>query len=228
MDSSFDMANDVDRILAKESSLFNTVYPFFSFFVQEAKLRSQDREIDRIMSSFILDPYSVLDIQPGVPPEEIKKVFRKKSLLIHPDKTKNPRASDAFDRLKKAEGELMDDKKRGSLDNLIAAARKAVISEQKLDENSDYIKGDRFWIDVREMTKKFLIDDELRRRRAKKLQMEQEGRERKEAEDAATEAKRKREAEKEWEATRESRIDNWRNFSKTGPEKKRKKMKVLG
>jgi DnaJ family protein C protein 8 len=222
------MASDVDRLLAKESSLFNTVYPFASLFVQEAKLRPQDREIDRIMSSFILDPYSVLDIQPGVPPEEIKKVFRKKSLLIHPDKTKNPRASDAFDRLKKAEAELMDDKKRGSLDSLIAAARKAVIKEQNLDENTDYIKGDRFWIDVREMTKKFLIDDELRRRRARKLQMEQEGRERQEAEDAANEAKRKRDAEKEWEATRESRIDNWRNFSKTGPEKKRKKMKVLG
>ena len=222
------MSNDVDRILAKESSLFNTVCPFLSLSVPEAKLRSQDREIERIMSSFILDPYSVLDIQPGVPPEEIKKVFRKKSLLIHPDKTKNPRASDAFDRLKKAEKELMDDTKRGSLDNLIAAARKAVITEQKIDEKTDYIKGDLFWTDVREKTKKFLIDDELRRRKAKKLQMEQEGRERQEAEDAANEAKRKREAEKEWEATRESRVDNWRNFSKTGPEKKRKKMKVLG
>lgn len=225
------MANDVDRILAKESSLFNTVFSSSPFMVMmQAKLRSQDREIERIMSSFILDPYSVLDIQPGVPPEEIKKVYRKKSLLIHPDKTKNRRASDAFDRLKKAEAELMDDKKRASLDNLIAAARKAVITEQKIDEknNSDILRSDRFWMDVREKTKKFLIDDELRRRKAKKLQMEQEGRERQEAENAANEAKRKREAEKEWEATREDRVHNWRNFSKTGPEKKKKKMKMLG
>jgi DnaJ family protein C protein 8 len=180
------------------------------------------------MSSFILDPYSVLDIQPGVPPEEIKKVYRRKSLLIHPDKTKNVRASDAFDRLKKAEAELMDDKKRGSLDNLIAAARRAVIKEQKLDENSDYIKTDAFWVYVREKTKQFLIEDELRRRKAKKLQMEQEGREKKEAEDAANEAKRKREDEKEWEATRETRVDNWRTFKKTGGERKKKKLNVLG
>jgi DnaJ homolog subfamily C member 8 len=180
------------------------------------------------MTSFILDPYSVLDIQPGVPPDEIKKVYRKKSLLIHPDKTKNPRASDAFDRLKKAEAELMDDKKRESLDNLIAAARKAVIFEQKLDQNSDYIKSDEFWGVVRQKTKQFLIDDELRRRKAKKLQMEQEGRERHEAEEAEKEAKRKREAEKEWEETREERVDSWRSFKKTGPERKKKKMKVLG
>ena len=191
---------------------------------------AQDKEIDRIMTSFILDPYSVLDLQPGVPPEEIKKVYRRKSLLIHPDKTKNPRASDAFDRLKKAEAELSDDKKRESLDNLIAAARKAVISELKIDEktNGDYLRTDEFWGHVREKTKRFLIEDELRRRKAKKLQMEQEGRERQEAENAAMEAKRKREAEKEWEETREERVADWRNFRKTGPQKKQKKMKVLG
>jgi len=188
----------------------------------------QDKEIDRIMSAFILDPYSVLDTQPGVPPEEIKRIYRKKSLLIHPDKTKNPRATEAFDRLKKAEAELMDDKKRTNLDNLIAAARRAVIEEQKINDNDDYIKSERFWLDVRERTKRFLVEDELRRRKAKKLQMEQEGRVQREAEEAAAEAKRKREAEKEWEDTRQERVDNWRNFQKTGTEKKRKKMKVLG
>ena len=222
------MSSDIDRLLAKESSLFNTVRHPLYFLRELANSALQDREIDRIMNSFILDPYSVLDLQPGVPPEEIKKLFRRKSLLIHPDKTKNPRASDAFDRLKKAEAELMDDTKRSSLDNLIAAARKAVIKEQKLDESSDYIKGDVFWKDVREKTKRFLIEDELRRRKAKKLQMEQEGRERQEQENAAQEAKRKREAEKEWEDTREERVGNWRNFSKTGPKKSTKKMKVLG
>src|SRR5271154_5552590 len=162
------------------------------------------------MSSFILDPYSVLDIQPGVPPEEIKKVYRKKSLLIHPDKTKNPRASDAFDRLKKAEAELMDDKKREAIDNVIAVARDAIIVERGLNKSSDEIKTEAFWIQVRDKTKKFLIDDELRRRKAKRLQMEQEGRERQAADDAASEAKRKREAEKEWEETRDKRVSNWR------------------
>ena len=180
------------------------------------------------MTSFVLDPYSVLDIQPGVPPDEIKKVYRKKSLLIHPDKTKNPRASEAFDRLKKAEAELMDDKKRVALDNLISAARDAVIHEQKLDRSSDYLKTDEFWVHVRDKTKRFLIEDELRRRKAKRLQMEQEGRERQEAEQAATEAKRKREEEQEWEATRDSRVDTWRKFQKAGPQKKKQKLKVLG
>jgi len=58
--------------------------------------------------------------------------------------------------------------------------------------------------------------------------MEQEGRERQEAENAANEAKRKREDEKAWEETRDSRIHTWRNFQKGGSQKKSKKMKVLG
>jgi DnaJ homolog subfamily C member 8 len=180
------------------------------------------------MSAFILDPYTVLDIQPGVPPDEIKKVYRKKSLLIHPDKAKHPRASDAFDRLKKAEAELMDDKKREALDSLIAAARRAVMADMKLNDNSEYIKTDEFWTYVRVKTKQFLIDDEVRRRKAKRLQMEQEGRERQEAEEAENKAKRKREEEKAWEETRDGRVHNWRNFQKTGPQKKKPKLKVLG
>ena len=35
----------------------------------------------------------------GVPDEDIKKTYRKKSLLIHPDKSSNKRAPNAFDRL---------------------------------------------------------------------------------------------------------------------------------
>ena len=180
------------------------------------------------MNAFLLDPYSVLDTNSGVPPDEIKKIYRKKSLLIHPDKTKNPRAPDAFDRLKKAEAELMDDKKREALDTLISAARRAVIKDNKIDENSDYVLSQPFRDLVREKTKQFLIEDELRRRKAKKLQMEQEGRERQEAEKTANEAKRKREEEKAWEETRDSRVDTWRSFQKGGPQKKSKKMKVLG
>lgn len=35
--------------------------------------------------------------------QEIKKIYRKKSLLVHPDKCKHPKAQEAFDVLKKAQ-----------------------------------------------------------------------------------------------------------------------------
>lgn len=52
----------------------------------------KDTEITRILSAFKLDAYAVLGILPGCTTKDIRNVFRKKSLLIHPDKTKNEKA----------------------------------------------------------------------------------------------------------------------------------------
>ncbi|KAI7095524.1 hypothetical protein KC352_g39045, partial [Hortaea werneckii] len=56
---------------------------------KESKEFDKDSEIDRIMKAFRANAYDVLDLQPGVPDEDIKKTYRKKSLLIHPDKSSN-------------------------------------------------------------------------------------------------------------------------------------------
>ena len=84
--------------------------PATTFSSRELTLPLKDSEIDRILKAFKLDAYAVLDLKPGVPESDIKKCYRVKSLLIHPDKTSNPQAPDAFDRLKKAQTVLMDEK----------------------------------------------------------------------------------------------------------------------
>jgi DnaJ homolog subfamily C member 8 len=192
----------------------------------------QDAEIDRILKSFKLDAYAVLDLQPGVPDSDIKKTYRTKSLLIHPDKTKNPLAPDAFDRLKKAQTELMDEKQRERLDEAIADARMLLIRDRKWTVDSPELKGEGFKKDWREKTKEVLIDSELRRRKQMKAQMQEEGRAQKKEDEELAERKRKREHEQSWEATRETRIGSWRDFQKgkagDGEKKKKKKLKVLG
>ncbi|CAD6448659.1 06c566a7-2c53-4101-abc1-ff69de2f4ba6 [Sclerotinia trifoliorum] len=106
----------------------------------EAKEFMKDTEIDRILKAFRLDAYAVLDLQPGVGESDIKKCYRVKSLLIHPDKTRNPLAPDAFDRLKKAQIELMDEKHRERLDESIADARMLVMREKGLNRDSPEVK----------------------------------------------------------------------------------------
>jgi DnaJ homolog subfamily C member 8 len=185
-----------------------------------------------ILNAFRLDAYAVLDLQPGVPESDIKMTYRKKSLLIHPDKTKNPRAPDAFDRLKKAQTELMDEKLRARLDESIADARMLLIRERKWTVDTPELQSDEFRKAWREKTKEVLIDDELRRRKQMKAQMQEEGRQQRKEDEEIQERKRKREHEQTWEATREQRIESWRDFKKgkstDGDKKKKKKMKVLG
>jgi DnaJ family protein C protein 8 len=163
-----------------------------------------------------------------VPESDIKIQFRKKSLLIHPDKTKNPQAPDAFDRLKKAQAELMDEKKRERLDEAIADARMLLIRERKWTVDHPDLKTPEFAADWREKTKEVLIDNELRRRKQLKAQLAEEGREQRKAEMEAEERKRKRESEQAWENTRDNRINSWRDFQKGGQKKKKKKTQPLG
>ncbi|KAM3529153.1 hypothetical protein MY4038_005544 [Beauveria bassiana] len=180
----------------------------------EAKEWDKDAEIDRILRAFRLDAYAVLDLQPGVPESDIKMTYRKKSLLIHPDKCKNPRAPDAFDRLKKAQTELMDEKHRERLDEAIADARMLLIREKKLTVDSEELKTDAFARQWRDKAREVLVDGEQRRRRQAKAQMQEEGREQRRQDEEMDERKRKRQHEQDWEATREERISSWRQFHK--------------
>lgn len=177
--------------------------------------------------------YAVLDLQPGVPESEIKLCYRKKSLLIHPDKTSNPRAPDAFDRLKKAQNELMDEKQRTTLDECIADARMLLMRERKLTVDSEEVKNpDKDFREAwRRKTVEVLVDNEQRRRKQIKAQMQEEGREQRKADEEVESRKRRRDHEVQWEQTREGRIGSWRDFqqkAKEEPGKKKKKMKVLG
>lgn len=190
--------------------------------------RTQDAEIHRILNTFKLDAYAILDLQPGVAESDIKMQFRKKSLLIHPDKTSNPQAPDAFDRLKKAQAELSDEKKRERLDEAIADARMLLIRERKWTVDSPELKTPEFAVDWREKTREVLIDNELRRRKQLKAQLAEEGREQRKADMEIEDRKRKRENETAWENTRDTRINSWRDFQKGGSKKKKKKTQPIG
>lgn len=174
----------------------------------------------------------MLDLQPGVPDSDIKVVYRKKSLLIHPDKTKNPQAPEAFDRLKKAQTALLDEKQRQHLDECIADARQLLIREHKYTVDSEELKTEEFKQEWRRKTVEVLVEAEARRRRQMKAKMQEEGREQAKQDAELEERKRKRDHEKKWEDTRDQRIGSWREFqkgSKKGEEqKKKKKLKVLG
>ncbi|KAK2733921.1 hypothetical protein FQN55_003110 [Onygenales sp. PD_40] len=201
---------------------------------REASEFTKDAEIDRIRKAFQLDAYSVLDLQPGVTEKDIKIQYRKKSLLIHPDKTSNPAAPDAFDRLKKAQLTLLDEKGRSYLDECIADARRLLIREHKYTLDSPELKTEEFKKEWRKKTVEVLVEEEARRRRRLKAQMQEEGREKKKEEEEIEARKRKREEEKAWEESRDERIGSWRSWQKgkgdkgEGGGKKKKKMKVLG
>ena len=91
--------------------------------------------------------------------------------VIHPDKAKHPKAPEAFDILKKAEGELSDEKRRDDLDATIRQARIVVLKSLSLPTNTPdndpalTSLNPSFSARLRAQAKEMLIDEEVRRRK---------------------------------------------------------------
>ncbi|WFD33137.1 DnaJ sub C member 8 [Malassezia sp. CBS 17886] len=190
---------------------------------QEHNMFYQQLEIDRIlMVAFRLNPYDVLDVTPEMDDNAIQKAFRRKSLLIHPDKAKHDqeRAEEAFDLLKKASTHLLDEARRKILDETVVSARSLALKELGLPPMLDQDKieqelepGGRLhdlapgWQErIKLSTKQLMLDDELRRRKAIRLKQEAEADARRERDESEAERKRKAEIDNEWESRREDRV----------------------
>ncbi|PPQ72605.1 hypothetical protein CVT26_004079 [Gymnopilus dilepis] len=208
---------DIDKILNREASAFQ-----------------REVEVERILKAFKLNAYDILDIDEQATAEEIKKKYRQLSLFIHPDKCSHPRAPEAFDILKKAESELSDTAKREELDAVINQARITVLKSLNLPTSTPSsdpkLQGldPPFSVMLKAQSKQMLIDEELRRRKAIKMNLANEGLEARKKEEEVAQKKRKAEEDKAWEDTREQRVDSWRSFANSGKKKKKAKVEILG
>ncbi|KAI8068031.1 hypothetical protein BC940DRAFT_300167 [Gongronella butleri] len=200
-------------------------------------------EIERIMKAFKLDPFGILEVPYEVPKaKELKIAYRKKSLKIHPDKVQHKDAQDAFQRLKKAESELNDKGRVLFLMELVLEAKAELVKEKgdklevtavRFDDETmidtvdpakfPYVATKQGQLAIQKRLKNLLVENELKRRRLMKRELEKEGEEARQKEEAITERKRKQEEQKQWEDTRDQRVSSWRSFlNKDGKKKKRK------
>jgi len=73
---------------------------------------TSEYQLERIFKSDNINPFEVLDLDAGISEAEIKKKFKQLSVLLHPDKCKDPRAAEAFDKVKKAQTALLNHDQR--------------------------------------------------------------------------------------------------------------------
>jgi len=209
--------DDIEKLLSREATAFQ-----------------REMEVERILKAFKLNPYEILDISEEATPEEIKKKYRQLSLFIHPDKTPHAHAPDAFDLLKKAESELSDKAKREEIDAVINQARAVLLKSLLLptttaDSDARLKNLTPPWRQqLLAKVKEFLIDEEVRRRKAIKMNLANEGLEARKKEEEVTARKRKAEDDVRWEENREQRVDSWRSFANTKSKKKKSKIAILG
>ncbi|WRT65929.1 uncharacterized protein IL334_002880 [Kwoniella shivajii] len=198
---------------------------------------AKELEVERILKAFKLNPYDILDLPITATETEVKKQYRKKSLLIHPDKFKHEKGLEAFDFLKKAEDQLSDSAKRKEIDMIMTHARTQVLKAILGTGYSTSIPDDDPRLhnltppldqQVRAKGREILVEDELARRRKTKLTYANEGAEKAKQEAEVAARKRKVEDQAKWEERREDRISDWRSFSNKKSKKNKKNEHVLG
>ncbi|GMH40168.1 hypothetical protein BSKO_08072 [Bryopsis sp. KO-2023] len=218
-------------------------------FYAEVREVDRNQEVERILAAFKLNPFEQLNLRMDTTIEEVRRQYRKLSLMVHPDKCHHERAREAFEVLGEAQKFLLDDEKKVQLIFGMDTAREEVRKERKkatkhnnvvrvasmiheegrAGVEAEYEKSEDFHVKWMAKAREILAKTEWRKRKlAKRLREEEDRIEVEEKEDREF-AKRKKEHEDNWEKSRETRVGTWRDYmnNKKGG-KKRKKSKSHG
>ncbi|KNC83237.1 hypothetical protein SARC_04515 [Sphaeroforma arctica JP610] len=189
----------------------------------EVSESQRDSEVTRVLSAFKLNPWAQLGVDFTTPDDVLNKTYRKKSLMIHPDKCKHPDAQNAFAILAKAKKLCQDKNQRRVMKQTLQDALDMVMHEKKIEADDPAVKTEAFKDIVVARANKVLGDIEWRKRQLEKRMAEEETAKQQEIEEEKEKRKRKAEADKVWEDKRDSRVSDWRSFQDKGKKRKVKR-----
>uniref|UniRef100_A0A8C6RC28 J domain-containing protein n=1 Tax=Nannospalax galili TaxID=1026970 RepID=A0A8C6RC28_NANGA len=164
---------------------------------------------------------------------EIKKRFRQLSILVHPDKNQDDadRAQKAFEAVDKAYKLLLDqEQKKRALDVIQAGKEYSGKKQLKKEGKPTNVEEDDpklFKQAVYKQTMKLFAELEIKRKEKEAKEMHERKRQREEEIEAQEKAKREREWQKNFEESRDGRVDSWRNFQANTKGKKEKKNRTF-
>uniref|UniRef100_H2Y5M9 J domain-containing protein n=1 Tax=Ciona savignyi TaxID=51511 RepID=H2Y5M9_CIOSA len=191
---------------------------------------------------FNLNPFDVLQVAPETPNDEVKKKFRKLSILVHPDKNQGDQenAKKAFDAVKKAWELLSKEKDREECLGVVEDAKNRLEAKLKLkkkklrkENQSTVISEDDpavYALELHKETCKLFADLAIVRREMEMREMNERKRQRQQEIETEEKQKIQQEWNKNYEESRQSRVSSWQNFTgtKSSKSKKRKSKSVLG
>uniref|UniRef100_A0A2K5QEB7 J domain-containing protein n=1 Tax=Cebus imitator TaxID=2715852 RepID=A0A2K5QEB7_CEBIM len=155
------------------------------------------------------------------------------SILVHPDKNRDDadRAQKAFEAVDKAYKLLLDqEQKKRALDVIQAGKEYSKKKQLKKEGKPTIVEEDDpelFKQAVYKQTMKLFAELEIKRKEREAKEMHERKRQREEEIEAQEKAKREREWQKNFEESRDGRVDSWRNFQANTKGKKEKKNRTF-
>ncbi|CAG9772858.1 unnamed protein product [Ceutorhynchus assimilis] len=220
---------------------------FNSFYTEVKEIEKRDsvltpkQQIERLLRPGAtyrnLNPFDVLQVEPDTTLEEIKKKYRRLSILVHPDKNQDDpdRAQQAFEAVNKAWKSLENEETRkkcmgiieeavGRTDLMLAEKRKKAKKEGRSGIPED--DPEKYKHAVYVLTMKLFADLERKRRELADRDQEERKRKRENEIEEEENAKAQKEWQKNFEESRQNRVSSWQTFQAQG-KNKTKKLKVF-
>ncbi|KAJ8978316.1 hypothetical protein NQ317_015930 [Molorchus minor] len=208
----------------EKGETFNEFYTEVKEIEKRDSVLTPKQQIDRLLRP----------VEHDTPLEEIKKKYRRLSILVHPDK--NP---DDPDPVNKAWKILEDEETRkkclevieeavGRTDMMLTEKRKKAKKEGKNGIPEDDPAKYKHAVYV--LTMKLFADMERRRRELAERDQEERKRKREAEIEEEENAKAQKEWQKNFEESRQNRVDSWQNFqanTKSKDKSKSKKIKMF-
>jgi DnaJ homolog subfamily C member 8 len=166
-----------------------------------------------------VNPYEVLLLGPEASDEAIKAKFQKFSLILHPDRCRDERALQAFQIMESAYRTLQDPEKKSTYVRIMREARERIEFERKKENRRREMLGlaklpeDTFDSEVRDMSNRIFREIDEKKFHFDKYDWLAKKRQRDEEDKRREEEERKNNEEKEWERSRDKRVNQWRKFT---------------
>ncbi|CAF0830359.1 unnamed protein product [Rotaria sordida] len=208
----------------QEDETYEQFYSEVKAIEKRDSVLTPEQQINRLLrpgaTYFNLNPYEVLQIDPSTSFEDIAKQYRRLSMLVHPDKnpTMTDRASLAFEAINKAYKMLEDEKERKKCLEVVEEARERVdkmIQEKRLKYKNQPIEEDTtegYKKSLWSVTCKLFADIERLRVREESNKAEERKRKAEETTDREERTKLRKEWDKNYEESRETRVNSWKSF----------------
>eukprot|EP00743_Colponemidia_sp_Colp-15_P002831 GILK01003063.1.p1 GENE.GILK01003063.1~~GILK01003063.1.p1 ORF type:complete len:263 (-),score=64.42 GILK01003063.1:48-797(-) len=199
-----------------------------SSIAQRDAVYTAESQIPRLLDlKDMKNPYEILILSFDATADDIKKQYRKLSILVHPDKCRDERAPDAFHVLEQAYKELTNPEKKQIHERVIREGRERADNDIKRENKKRAKEGQPLYSsrEKEELTRQTVNDlyaeIETRKKNTEKREAEKTKRERAQEVSVKVQARAKHEHEKAWEETRDNRMSSWRSFA-NNPSKRAK------
>ncbi|KAF5300076.1 hypothetical protein FQA39_LY11268 [Lamprigera yunnana] len=226
--------------MARNNTVNTKEVEFNEFYTEVKEIEKRDsvltpkQQIERLLrpgsTYFNLNPFEVLNVDPDTPLEEIKKKYKRLSILVHPDKNQDDpdRAQQAFEVVNRAWKTLENEDSRQKCMNIIEEAKgrtDIMLAEKRKKarkEGKDGIPEDdpeKYKHAVYVLTMKLFADMERKRRDLASKDQEERKRKREQELDEEENQKAQKEWQKNFEESRQNRVDSWLTFQAGGSSK---------